>query len=127
MKNQYAKWFQWVVWLGIIADWALGIPAIFAPNATLGFVGQRLSADPVWTAFAALLLILLSLFYIPGANDPYRYTFNAWMAVFARPPGVLFFFLLNPGYYPIFGALDLTLFIIQAPLLFLTMRARPKA
>ncbi|MEM7534106.1 MAG: hypothetical protein AAF639_18130, partial [Chloroflexota bacterium] len=114
------------VWLGIIADWALGIPAIFVPNATLGMVGQRLSEDPVWTSFAALLLILLSLFYIPGANNPYRYTFNAWLAVFARPPGVLFFFVLNPGYYPIFGALDLTLFIIQAPLLFLTMRARPQ-
>jgi hypothetical protein len=124
--NRYATWFRWAIWIGILADWVLGIPAIFAPNATLAMVGQRASADPIWTAFAALLLVLLGAFYVPGANDPYRYTFNAWMAVFARPPGVLFFFFLNPGVYPLFGALDLTLFIIQAPLLFLAMRARPQ-
>ena len=39
--------------------------------------------------FAALLLLLLSGYYIPGANDPYRYRFNALLAVLARAAGVV--------------------------------------
>lgn len=127
MNNRYAKWFQWAVWLGIIANCGLSIPAVFEPNATLALVGQRASSDPIWTAFAAQLLILLSIFYMPAATHPYRYPFNAWMAVLARTAGVFFFFFLYPGVYPIFGVLDLTMFIIQAPLLFLMMRGHPQA
>jgi hypothetical protein len=76
---------------------------------------MRPTADPVWTAFAAMILILLSISYIPGANQPYRYRYNAWMAVLARPPGVFFFLILNPGVYPTFGLLDLVLFRLLGP------------
>src|SRR6266446_7045385 len=119
--NKYAVWFSRAMWLGIIADWVLGIPAIFAPNCTLTLAGQRPSPEPHWVAFASLLVILLSLFYIPGANDPYRYSVSAWLGVLARPPGVLFFLFLWPDQYPAFGYLDLGLFCIQAPLLVLAM------
>lgn len=124
--NKRAVWFGRAVWLGVLANCVLAIPAIFAPNATLEFVGQRPSQDPVWTAFAALLLVLLSAFYIPGANNPYRYLFNAWLAVLARTCGVIFFFFLYPGLYPIFGLLDLTFFIIQGVLLILMLTATPR-
>jgi hypothetical protein len=125
MDNKYAKWFRRSVWLGILADWALGIPTIFAPEWVLDTLGFRPTGDPIWTAFAALLVVLLSLFYIPGANQPYRYKFNAWLAVFARPPGVIYFLFLHPGTYPAFGILDGTLFLIQLPLLLLTMKHQP--
>lgn len=125
MNNKYAVWFRRAVWLGILANLVLALPAIFVPQLVLDFWGFRPSADPVWTAFAGLLLVLLSLFYIPGANQPYRYQFNAWLAVVARLAGVFFFLILNPGYYPAFGILDGVLFLIQFPLLLLTMRARP--
>ena len=36
--------------------------------------------------------------------------------------GVTFFFGLWPRLYPAFGYLDLVFFLIQAPLLFLTLR-----
>lgn len=124
--NKYAVWFRRAVWLGILQDWLLGIPAIFAPNWLLGSLSQRLSLDLIWTEFAGLLVVLLSLFYIPGANDPYRYTTNAWLATLSRPPGVIFFLLLRPGIYPAFGIIDLVLFSIQAPLLILTMLNKPK-
>ncbi len=123
--SKQAVWFRRAVWLGILADWALGIPTIFIPTKVLGLLGFRPTGDPVWTAFAALLVVLLSLFYIPGANQPYRYRLNAWFAVFARPPGVIFFFLLYPGHYPAFGLLDGILFLIQFPLLLMTMKAAP--
>lgn len=123
--NKHAVWFRRSVWLGILADWALGIPTIFAPEWVLSTLGFRPTGDPVWTSFAALLVVLLSLFYIPGANQPYRYKASAWLAVFARPPGVIYFLILHPGTYPAFGILDGTLFLIQFPLLLLTMRAKP--
>jgi len=111
------------MWLGIVQDWLLGVPAIFAPEQTLRAVKQRPTGDPSWTAFAALLVVLLSFFYIPGAQDPYRYRRTAWLSVLARPPGVLFFLVLRPRVYPLFGIIDAILFSIQGPLLFLTMRA----
>jgi hypothetical protein len=120
MKN-YTTWFKYAVWLGIIQDWALGIPAIFAPNWLLGLVGQRLTLDPVWTSFAGLLVVLLSLSYIPGANAPRRYPISAWLSALSRPPGVVFFFLLYPNVYPLFGIVDSVLCLIQIPLLLLVM------
>jgi len=109
--------------LGILADWVLGIPAIFAPNLTLDLFGLRGSPNPVWVAFSALLVVLLSLFYIPGAIAPYRYVASAWLGVLCRPPGVLFFLLLWRGQYTMFGLLDLLLFVVQGSLLILAMRA----
>ena len=126
-QSKNVVWFRRAVWLGIIADWLLGIPTIFAPEWVLDTLGLQPTGDPVWTAFAALLVVLLSLFYIPAARDPHRYKLGAWFTVFARPPGVLFFLVLNPGHYPLFGLLDGFLFLIQFPLLLLVMRERPSA
>jgi len=123
--NKPAKWFKRALWLGIIGDWVLALPVIFAPVWTLNLLGLRPTQDPVWTAFAALLVVLLSLFYIPGANQPYRYKLNAWFAVLARVPGVLFFLVLYPGLYPPLGIFDAVLLVIQLPLLLLTMIHAP--
>src|SRR5215831_12197358 len=123
--NTHAKWFCRAVWLGILADWVLGIPTIFIPQKVLSLLGFRLTQDPVWTAYAALLVVLLSLFYIPGASNPSRYRVSAWLAVFARPLEAIFFFLLNPGYYPAFGFFYGFIFLIQLPWLLLTMKHQP--
>lgn len=119
------KWFRRAVWLGIIGNWVLTLPLIFAPEWTLDLLGLRATHDPVWTAFAALLVFLVTIFYIPGATQPYRYRFNAWLAVLARPLEVLFFLVLYPGLYSGFVFYDGVLFLIQLPLLMLTMRRRP--
>ncbi len=113
------------MWLGIVQDWVLGVPALFAPERTLKAVRQRPTGDPTWTAFASLLVLLLSLSYIPGAQNPHHYRASAWISVLARPPGVLFFLVLRPRVYPLFGMIDGVLFCIQGPLLFLAMRERP--
>ena len=125
--SKSAVWFRRAMWLGILADWVLGIPTIFAPEWVLKTLGFRQTGDPVWTAFAALLVFLLSLFYVPGACNPHRYPFSAWFSVFARPPGVIFFFLIRPGVYPAFGLMDGILFLIQFPLLLAAMRGKPPA
>ena len=120
---RYARWFRRAMWAGILQNWALGLPAIFAPERTLKAVRQRPTSDPTWTAFAALLVVLLSLFYIPGAQDPYRYRRTAWLSVFARSAGVVFFLVLRRRVYPLFGIIDAVMFCVQAPLLLLTVRA----
>jgi hypothetical protein len=124
--EQPQVWFGRAVWLGIVANLVLSLPGIVYPNAVLGTAGLPLALEtPVWPAFASLLLALLTLFYIPGANDPDRYRATAILSVLARLAGVVFFLFLWPGIYPVFGYFDLFFFVLQAPLLYLTMRRRP--
>jgi hypothetical protein len=122
----WASWFGRAVWLGILADWFFGLPGIFVPNAVLSAFGFTEALEtPVWPAFASLLLVLLSFFYIPGAMNPYRYRITAILSVLARLLFVILFLWLWPGWYPAFGYLDLFLFVIQAPLLYLALRTGP--
>jgi hypothetical protein len=121
-SKTFALLFRWAVIIGILQDWVLGIPGIFAPNAVLALVAEP-AAQPVWPAFASLLVVLLSLFYIPAALDPLRYRPIAILTVAARGAGVIFFLVIWRGQAPpLFGYLDLTFMILQGGLLWLTFR-----
>jgi hypothetical protein len=78
----------------------------------------------MWTRFAAWLLILLSLLYVPGAMDVYRYRATAQLSVLARLAGVLFF-ATQAAVYRMLGGLDLAFFIPEAILLTLALRNAP--
>ena len=123
--NKPARWFRWAVVAGILQDWFFALPGIFIPNAVLGFAGAEPAVQPIWPAFACLLLMLLSIFYIPGAIDPFRYSPLAVATVVARAGGVVFFFLY-PGQFPaFFGYIDLTLTVLQGTLLALALIQGP--
>ena len=81
----------------------------------------------MWPRFSAQLVLLLTLFYIPGANDPFRYRANAWLAVFSRLAGVIFFTSLtlfsSEREYWLFGAFDFAFLVPQ----FLLLRRLPPA
>jgi hypothetical protein len=122
----YAVWFRRVVWAGVIVNFALAVPAVAVPERLLALLGVEPTGS-VWVRFAAWLLMLLSLFYVPGANDPFHYRANAWLAVFARLAGTAFFFsgvLLFglPRAYLQFGLIDLAFAVPQGILLALAMR-----
>ena len=85
------RWFRRVVWLGIVANLALALPTIAAPDQVVAFSGLPTVTPHLWARFAGLLLILLSAFYAPAAMDPDRYRANAWLAVVSRLAGVVFF------------------------------------
>ena len=119
-RSPWARWFQVVMWLGILQDFVLALPTIFWPAAMLTALGQTVPLDTTWVSFAATVLVVLGAMYIPAAWNPYRYPWTAWLAVLARPPGVIFFFLLYAGTYPVFGWVDLVLTSVQFPLLLLT-------
>jgi hypothetical protein len=126
--NPYAIWFRRVVILGILLDWFLGLPGIFIPNAVLAWARAAPSVDPVWPAFASLIVVLLSLFYIPAAADPYYYKPLAVLTVLARVAEAGFFFVLYPGVFPpAFGYIELILGVLQGALLVLALRAGPVA
>ncbi len=124
MKMQ-VKWFYRIVWLGVLIDWVFGVPAIFAPNATLNFFWQTTSPNPLWVAFSALLQVLLSFFYIPGAGDPYRYPASAWLGVAARCGLAVFFLVFYPWQYPFFGLAHLLVFFGQLFFYILVLRTPP--
>ena len=111
-------WFKRVMWLGIIANFALAVPTLLAPERMIEFVGLPMPAPLLWTRFAALLLILLSLFYMPAAIDPVRYRLVALLTLVSRLAGVVFFVGFQPAEYHMFGYFDLVFLVPQALLLF---------
>lgn len=124
--NRWAIWFRRALWVGIAQDYLLGVPALLWPQSTLAFFRQTPAAEPVYVSFAAAALLVLGTLYIPAAVNPYRYPAVAWLSVLARPPGILFFFVLYSGIYPLFGIIDLLLTLVQLPLLLLTFFAPVK-
>jgi hypothetical protein len=117
------RWFSRVVWLGIVANLALAVPTLFAPDRLLEMSHLPVTVPIMWTQFSALLLILLSAFYVPAALDPLRYTLVAWLSVFARLAGVIFFVLFQAREYHLLGYFDLVFFVPEAVLLFIATRS----
>jgi len=104
-------WFQRVVSLGILANLALAVPTLLAPERLIAFSNLPPATPLVWPQFAALLLILLSAFYVPAAIDSARYAVVAWMAVAARLAGVVFFVGFQAPAYHMLGYFDLVFFV----------------
>lgn len=119
--NNYYKWYSRVVWIGILSNFALAVPSLFAANAFLSWLGMPTASPEMWPSFSANLLILLSLFYIPAALDPIRYSLCAWLTIVARLAGVVFFLGFNQDYL-VFGLFDLAFLIPQFALLMLARR-----
>ena len=117
------RWFMRVLWLGIAVNLALAIGVIAAPAFMLT-LNRLPPADPLlWPRFAALLLVLLSVFYMPAGVDPDRYRANAWMAVGSRLVGVVFFLVFQDAVYRNLGLVDLVFFIPEVLLLTMAVRA----
>ena len=112
-----ARWFTRVTWLGIVANLGLALPTLFAPARMAALTGLPTPEPLLWIRFSALLLVLLSAFYVPAALDPRRYRLVAWLSVLARLAGVVFFVGFQPTQYHLFGYFDLVFFIQEAVLL----------
>ncbi|HEY7291951.1 MAG TPA: hypothetical protein VH583_19075 [Vicinamibacterales bacterium] len=116
------RWFKRVLWLGILANLALAVPTLFAPAQLLTFSNLPQATPILWPQFAALLLILLSIFYMPAGVDLARYKAVAWLAVGARLAGVIFFVGFQAAAYHLLGYFDLAFFIPESILLVLAIR-----
>ena len=130
--NTYAKWFGRVVWVGIIGNILYGLLGLFAPDTLFALFSLEPASPTVWVRDAGLFVILLSLFYIPAAQDPVRYRYYAWLLVIARLSYVVFWFVgvvvwpdFGPEYLKL-GVIDLAISIPQVILLFLTFQYESK-
>jgi hypothetical protein len=120
--NKFARWFQRFVWLGIAANLALAIPTLLAPERMIELVSIPPATPLLWVRFSALLLVLLSMFYVPAARDCIRYRPVAVMTVLSRLAGVVFF-STQPADYRMFGLFDLVFLIPEGILLLLVLRS----
>ncbi|WP_084579358.1 hypothetical protein [Sphingomonas azotifigens] len=77
--------FRIVVWIGVLVNWTFGVWAVFFdPHALLNALRLGDQQDVTWLYNYSILLMILSLFYIPAANDPFRYRANAWLLIVGR-------------------------------------------
>jgi hypothetical protein len=81
-----------LVWVGIFLNTLFIIPLLFDPRGILDLFGIPLD-QLIWARAFAVLLMIISVFYIPAAVDFARYRVNAYMAVFpSRTFGATFCF-----------------------------------
>jgi hypothetical protein len=92
--NSSAKWFGRIVWLGIFANMFFVIPCCFFPEFLLSLLKMQIPVPIIWVRATGLLLLEISILYIPGAIDPYRYQATAWMSVLVTRGGGSSFFLI---------------------------------
>ena len=127
-QNPYAKWFGYVVWLGIAANILFIIPTCFFPEWLLSLLKMTIPIPIIWVRAAGLLLLEISILYIPGALDPYRYRATAWMSVLVTRGGGASFFLIavlffgqELGFLSI-AIVDLIFGVTEGILLYLAMQ-----
>jgi hypothetical protein len=119
------RWFRRVLWVGIAVNLVLAVGVIMNPAAMLVRFSLPDASPLLWPRFAALLLVLLTVFYMPAGIDPDRYRANAWMAVGSRLVGVVFFLVFQDPVYRMLGMIDLVFFIPEIILLTMAVRAVP--
>ncbi|MDJ0743682.1 MAG: hypothetical protein QNJ32_09990 [Xenococcaceae cyanobacterium MO_167.B27] len=124
--NTYAVWFKRVVWFGILANFTYAVCAFVIPYQLITFLQLGSPDSTVWLFNYSVLLVLLSCFYIPAANDPFHYLANSWLLVAARIiPATTFFISVFTAYMPTgfltLGIGDLSIGIVEGILLTLAL------
>lgn len=81
------------VWLGILLNMFFVVPMLVDPLWTLALLDIP-PVNPLWPRIGGLLLLIISIFYIPPTIDLERYRAMAWLVIFpSRTFGATFFFL----------------------------------
>lgn len=118
----YYIWFKRIELLGVASNLVLAVWALFAPGVLLKTFGLNAAYPETWVQFSALLLIIVSLFYIPGALNPERDFSIAILSIISRAMGVLFFIVMvfilgRQKHFLIFSAFDFLFGLSEAVLL----------
>jgi hypothetical protein len=121
------RWFRRTVVLGFVVNMAFALPALLAPRLLEKLLPVSISNTPQWLQNVGMLLVIISVMYLPAVKDPYRYLFNAYLLIAGRfSAGVLFlaglFFMNYPSGFTTLAANDLILSPIQAFFLYRLLR-----
>jgi len=83
--NPAARWFSIVVWLGIAFNVLFIVEELFMPDAVNSAVGLPMGLPTVvWNQAHAMMVLALTIFYIPAALVPLRDPDYSWLLVLSR-------------------------------------------
>jgi len=129
--NRYVTWFNRAVLVGVVINiFGMALPFIFAPQWYLDWLGLPGGGGSViWMRQAGLLLLFVSILYVPGGSDPFRYRWNAKFAVLVRMAIGLYWLWLvyvegQTRAFLRFGILDCTYAAFNGILLWQVLRKR---
>jgi len=89
-----AKRYKQVTWLGIVLNCFFIFPLLLIPGFTLQLLKIPVPEDLIFVRTAGLLLLWITIFYVPASFDLKKYRVYAWLsAVPTRFGGALFFFI----------------------------------
>jgi len=92
-SNPYAQWFSRFLYLGIFANLCFVVPMMFFPQALLHLLEMTVPVPVIWVRASALLLLEISISYIPLALHPYRFRTLAWLYIPVMRGGGASFFI----------------------------------
>lgn len=129
--DRYVKWFNRVVFIGVLINiFGMALPFIFAPQWYLDWFGLPGGGGSViWMRQAGLLLLFISILYLPGGSDPVRYSLNAKFGVLVRMMiGIYWLWLVyvegRTHAFVKFGVLDCTYAAINGLLLWQVLKKK---
>lgn len=120
-------WFRISVAFGFAINMVFVIPALFAPRILESLIAVGTTNTLWWLQNVGILLLIISVMYIPAIKDPFRYLFISVLLVGARFSAAMLFLIgvLFMDYPPGMRVLltgDLGLSTLQAVLLYFMLR-----
>ncbi len=99
--NSTAKWFSFVVWLGIACNVLFIAQELFMPDSVNSGLGLPEGLPTVWNQAHAVMVLALSIFYMPAALSPLRDPDYSWLLVLSRFLAAVFWVFMwrsNPAF-----------------------------
>lgn len=86
LANGSLTWFRRLVWLGAAVNATFIIPAIFAQDLLRGMLrsAQYVTFSHLWLVATGLVLLGVTLLYLPAAHAPEERPATAWLLVVSR-------------------------------------------
>ena len=128
-SNSPARWFGRVVWLGILFNLFFIAMQVFAPDFINVGVGLEPGFPTVWNRAHGIMVLALSILYIPAACDPLRYPAYSWMLVVSRLAAAIVWawcLATGQGSFGPYLAMDGAFCVVQAVLLQAALPASQK-
>ncbi|NWE67189.1 hypothetical protein HX857_00610 [Pseudomonas gingeri] len=122
--DSYIRWFQRFIWIGIVMNMVFALPAVFAPALLTSVVGLPPVLSDPWLENAGMLLVGISVFYMPSGFNARRFPIHSWLCVLTRLIAVAFWiYLIDTSnqasvFFPMLMG-DLSMFLILGILLYL--------
>jgi cytochrome c5 len=129
LPNPAAQWFSRVVWLGIVFNLGFVAMQVFAPDFINVAVGLTPGFPTVWNVAHGVMVLALTILYIPAACDPLRYPGYSWMLVVSRLVAAILWgwcLATNQGAFGSYLAMDGGFCVVQAILLQMALPAESK-